>query len=257
MDAKELSQERFGKYAASYVTSRTHVGGPDLARLVELVGEQPGWEALDIATGAGHAALAVAPHVAHVMATDLTEAMLATAREFLASQGALNVNFQLADAEELPFPAGSFDLVTCRIAPHHFPHPERFLSEVARVLRPGGLFVLQDQVTPEDAAAAAYITAFERRRDPSHQRALSETEWMGQLAAAGLVVETMDRLEKQVVLEKWLSDQGGTPDDLADLRLRLSRAPSAVQAWMRPTDVGSPQATFTNHRRVFSARKPA
>src|SRR3990170_1872461 len=135
MDTKGLSQERFGKYAANYVTNPIHAGGPDLARLVELVGDKPDWEVLDIATGAGHTALAVAPHVAHVIATDITEGMLATACHFVCAQGARNVTFQLADAEDLPYPSRSFDLVTCSIAAHHFPSPRRFVREVARVLR--------------------------------------------------------------------------------------------------------------------------
>jgi len=255
-DAKRLSQERFGKYAASYVTSRTHSGGPDLERIVELVGEKPDWEALDIATGAGHTALAVAPHVAHVMVTDLTEEMLATAREFLASQGAQNVDFQLADAEELPFTDASFDLVTCRIAPHHFPRPERFVSEVARVLRPGGLFLLQDQVVPEDESAAAYITVFERRRDPSHVRALSEPEWRRLLVGAGLVIETVDDFEKHLSLLKWVNDQGGSAGELVDLRGMLLQAPAAVREWWRPSDVDGPEAAFFNHHSLFGARKP-
>ena len=255
-DAKRLSQERFGKYAASYVTSRTHSGGPDLERIVELVGARQDWEALDIATGAGHTALAVAPHVAHVMVTDLTEEMLATAREFLASQGAQNVDFQLADAEDLPFPDASFDLVMCRIAAHHFPRPERFVGEAARVLRPGGLFLLQDQVVPEDESAAAYITAFESRRDPSHVRALSEPEWRRLLVGAGLVIETEDDFEKHLSLLKWVNDQGGTAEELVDLRAMLSQAPPAVREWWRPSDIDGPEAAFFNHHCLFSARRP-
>ena len=255
MDAKKLSQERFTKYAASYTAGWSHAGGPDLARLVKLVGDKPRWEALDIATGAGHTALAVAPRVARVVATDVTEAMLAAARDFLGSQGVRNVDFEPADAEELPFLAASFDLVTCRIAAHHFPHPERFVSEVARVLRPGGLFLLQDLVVP-DGAAATYITDFERRRDPSHQRGLSEKEWESLLLAASLVIETTDRFEKQVVLEKWVSAQGGTSEDLVDLRSRISQAPAAVREWMCPSDTDSPQAAFIIHHCLFGARKP-
>ena len=253
MDIKRLSQERFGRYAASYVTNPTHAGGPDLARLVELVGDNPDWEALDIATGAGHTALAVAGHVAHVIATDITEMMLATARDFIFAQGARNVTFQLADAEDLPYPARSFDLVTCRIAAHHFPSPERFVREVARVLRPGGLFLLQDQVAPEEESTALWISRFEKRRDPSHHRSLSETEWEDLLLGHGFVIETVDRFEKRLDLERWVGDQGGGPEDLAELRTLLSRAPRKVKEWMRPADMKSAQASFTVHHCLFGA----
>jgi ubiquinone/menaquinone biosynthesis C-methylase UbiE len=310
MDAKELSQDRFGKYAASYVASRNHAGGPDLERLAQLAGHHPGWVALDIATGGGHTALAVAPHVARVVATDITEPMLAAAREFIQASGATigllksdasppgcdgharekdagsansgaicatedtlsyrpvlsggrgfalqqpsTVEFQEADAEDLPFAACSFDLVTCRIAAHHFPHPARFVAEVVRVLQPGGLFLLQDQVTPEDPGTAAWITDFEKRRDPSHQRALSPAEWLALLASSGLSVETDDRFEKRLSLVKWAAAQEGTAEDLADLRARLRRAPSAVRDWMRPTDIETGEAKFSIHHCLFSARK--
>jgi SAM-dependent methyltransferase len=254
-DPKKLSQDRFGKYAASYVTSRTHASGADLEQLVELAGDHPGWQALDIATGGGHTALAIAPHVARVVATDLTGSMLAAAREFILGQGVTNVDFQLADAEDLPFAAGSFDLVTCRIAAHHFPDPGRFVAQVVRVLRPGGLFLLQDQVTPEDPAAAEWITQFEARRDPSHVRALSRSGWLALLAGSGLSVETEDHFDKRLRLLKWVADQEGSPEDLAELRARLRRAPSAVRDWMRPTGIDTDEAGFSIHHYVFSARK--
>jgi SAM-dependent methyltransferase len=255
-DPKKLAQERFGRYAAAYVASPTHSRGPDLDRLVELVGEHPTWEALDIATGGGHTALAIAPHVRHVLATDITEAMLAAARDFVAGRGVTNVDFQIADAEDLPFAEESFDLVTCRIAAHHFPDPGRFVAEVVRVLKPQGLFLLQDQVTPEDPETAVWITSFEHRRDPSHRRALSHDEWLALLRSCGLDIETEDRFEKRLSLLKWVNDQQGTAEDLADLRERLREAPPSVRRWMRPTDVDADEAQFSIVHWVFSARRP-
>jgi ubiquinone/menaquinone biosynthesis C-methylase UbiE len=255
MDAKRLSQDRFGKYAASYVVSKHHAAGPDLQRLVELAGDHPSWEALDVATGGGHTALAIAPHVARVVATDITAPMLEAAREFILRQGAGNVELALADAEDLPFAGQSFDLVACRIAAHHFPDPARFCAEVLRVLRPMGLFLLQDQVTPEDPEAADWVTRFEKRRDPSHERALSGAEWLRLLGASGFSVETEDRFEKRLSLLRWVADQEGTPEDLADLRAQLRGAPPSAAAWMRPTAIDTDEAEFSIHHRLFSARK--
>jgi SAM-dependent methyltransferase len=254
-DPKQLSQDRFGKYASSYTGAWSNAAGPDLERLVELTGDHPNWLALDIATGGGHTALAIAPHVARVVATDITQPMLQAAREFVLAQGAADIDFRPADAEDLPFADTAFDLVTCRIAAHHFPHPPRFVAEVVRVLRPGGLFLLQDQVTPEDREAADWITAFEKRRDPSHNRALSRDQWLALLAAQGLSVETVDRFEKRLSLVKWVNDQHGTAQDLAELRTRLHRAPPAVREWMHPTDIDTEQAGFSIIHCVFSARK--
>src|SRR5688572_29608912 len=124
-------QEQFGATAQSYVESPRHRSGPDLVRLVELAECRPDDRALDIATGGGHTALALAPHVAHVVASDLTPKMLEAAEAFIREQGVENVSFEQAAAEALPFDDASFDIVTCRIAPHHFADVRAFCREVA------------------------------------------------------------------------------------------------------------------------------
>ncbi len=135
---KQLVQSQFGPNAAKYATSRVHAKGASLARLVELVQPQAEWVALDIATAAGHTAFVFAPHVARVTATDITPEMLEVAAKLAAEKGIDNVDFEPADAEDLPFADASFDLVTCRIAPHHFPHVDRFVAESFRVLSRAG-----------------------------------------------------------------------------------------------------------------------
>jgi ubiquinone/menaquinone biosynthesis C-methylase UbiE len=105
--SKSLAQERFGAFATTYATSRSHAKGGSLARLVELLAPQPTWKALDIATGAGHMALALAPHVANVIASDITPQMLAVARKLAAERNIRNISFADARAEALPFPDGS------------------------------------------------------------------------------------------------------------------------------------------------------
>ncbi|HYX48124.1 MAG TPA: class I SAM-dependent methyltransferase, partial [Ktedonobacteraceae bacterium] len=130
-------QHYFSRTAENYIASFSHRAGDDLQRLIELGEWTPQLTALDIATGGGHTALAIAPYVAQVTVTDLTPRMLEKAREFLLAQGITNAYFQMADAEQLPFSPASFDRVTCRIAPHHFPDLSKFVLEVARVLKPG------------------------------------------------------------------------------------------------------------------------
>ena len=136
--SKNLSKERFGKFAHGYVGSQSHAKGYDLDRLVEIANPEPDWLALDIATGGGHTALKFAPYVSKVIATDLTPKMLMAAEKFIRDQGVMNIDFEPADAEKLSFDDGTFDLVTCRIAPHHFPDCARFISEGSRVLKSGG-----------------------------------------------------------------------------------------------------------------------
>ncbi|MDE3230774.1 MAG: methyltransferase domain-containing protein, partial [Chloroflexota bacterium] len=102
----------FAPNAEAYVTSESHAGGADLARLVEVAAPTSADHALDVSTGGGHTALALAPHVARMVASDLTPRMLAAARAHHIAQGATNVDYVIADAERLPFLDASFDLVT-------------------------------------------------------------------------------------------------------------------------------------------------
>lgn len=254
-DSKALSKERFNQYAEGYVTNKTHAKGPELDRLIEIARPQPDWVTLDVATGGGHTALKFAPHVAHVTATDLTPNMLDNARAFITGQGMTNVDFKLADAEALPFDDAAFDLVTCRIAPHHFPDAPRFVREGARVLKPGGLLLVQDQVLPEDYQAARYVDAFEKLRDPSHNRVFTEGEWIAMFRDAGLAVEHTEQLSKRHELVHWAEMQGCTPFDIERLQVLLQVAPPGAAIWMDAENIGTPQATFLNHHIIIAGHK--
>src|ERR1700748_1677874 len=107
LKSKSLAQERFGTYAATYATSRSHAKGGSLPRLVELLAPEKGAMALDIATGAGHVALALAPHLDHVIASDLTPQMLMVARGLAAERHLANVGFADMRAEALPLGGGA------------------------------------------------------------------------------------------------------------------------------------------------------
>ncbi len=254
-DSKLLSQQRFGARAGSYVTSTTHAQGVDLDRLPEIAQPEPEWTVLDVATGGGHTALKFAPHVAQVVATDLTPEMLDAAREFIAGQGVDNVEFKLADAEDLPFDAETFELVTCRLAPHHFPDAARFVRECARVLKPGGTLLVQDQVLPEDVDTARYVNGFEKLRDPSHNRAFPASEWRCMFEEAGLTVEHTEQIVKRHQFIAWAEQQDCTPEVIQRLTALLADAPPAAAQWMQPRNVGTLDATFVIHHFIIAGRK--
>jgi ubiquinone/menaquinone biosynthesis C-methylase UbiE len=237
------------------VTSQAHAQGEDLERLVEIAQPEPDWLALDIATGGGHTALRFSPWVERVIATDLTLKMLAAARDHFAAQGAQNITLSAADAEALPFPAHCFDLVTCRIAPHHFHDCPRFVRAGARVLKPGGLLLIQDHVLPEDQTAAHYVDAFERLRDPSHNRAYAESEWVAMLRNAGLRVEHSEQLVKEHAFLPWAERQDCSPETIARLVQMMEEAPDTVTEWVRPRAVGTPEASFINRHILLAGRK--
>jgi ubiquinone/menaquinone biosynthesis C-methylase UbiE len=252
---KPLSQQRFGRLAQDYVTSKTHAKGEELDRLVEIAQPQPDWVVLDIATGGGHTALRFAPHVSRVIATDITPEMLHKAQAFVAGQGVKNVAFRPADAEDLPFGDRTFDLVTCRIAPHHFPDCPRFVREGARVLKTGGTLLVQDHALPEDHEAARYIDAFERLRDPSHNRAYSESQWVNMFQAAGLKVEHTEQIVKRHRFIPWAERQECTPQVIERLVSLVGQAPQAVTEWMQPRGFGTPEAAFINYHIILSGRR--
>jgi ubiquinone/menaquinone biosynthesis C-methylase UbiE len=234
MDNRELVKQRFGTYAQNYVNSTDHAKGDSLDRLITLVQPQAGWRALDVATGGGHAALAVARHVREVVATDLTAEMLRAAEAFIRGQGAANVSFQEADATALPFGDGEFDLVTCRIAPHHFPDCAQFVREAARVLAPGGTVVVIDNVVPEDPAAARHINALERLRDPSHNWAHTAGDWLGFFAAADLEVRHQEIFRKVRDFDYWTGRMQVPAHTKLQLRVLIEQAPAAARAALAP-----------------------
>ncbi len=202
-EKKAQVQDYFSRTAASYVDSTSHRSGADLARLIELGEWDSQQQALDIATGGGHTALAVAPHVAQIIVSDLTPTMLETARAFILAQGITNAVFVVADAEHLPFLAASFDRVTCRIAPHHFPNIAQAVQEISRVLKPGGLCLLIDNIAPSDPELDAFINKVEKWRDPSHGRECTSEEWHTFFAQAGLQVEHEEHIYKAFDYDDW------------------------------------------------------
>lgn len=254
-DSKALSKERFGQFASGYATSVTHAKGAELDRLIDIAQPQAHWHVLDIATGGGHTAIKFAPYVNHVEATDITPAMLEQVTNHIASKKLGNITTKIEDAENLSYADNSFDLVTCRIAPHHFPHVAKFVHEAARVLKSGGLFLLQDQLLPDDAAVAAIVEAYETLRDPSHHHAYTQTQWNTMFKAAGLNVEHTEEIIKQQQFTKWVKLQGHDDTTLAHLSHLVEYAIEPAKAWMQPRAWGTEEATFVHHHIIMAGRK--
>lgn len=249
--SKTLVQEQFGATARTYLTSKPHAQGKSLDRLVELTRPKPDWHALDVATGAGHTAYTFAPHVARVWATDITDEMLNLVREEAGKRGLANLRVAYAKAEALPFEDATFDLVTCRIAPHHFDSIPAFLDETRRVLKPSGTVALVDNVVPDDTVGD-YINAFERFRDPSHIRAWSMDEWRDALRQHGFAVAHEEQLAKTMEFSSWASRHDATMQRL--LRGLLAQVTPDVAAVLAPQDKAG-ELTFRLSEGVFIARR--
>lgn len=203
MEIKKDVQEQFGRSAEAYVNSKIHKEGKDLQKLVEITSLKGDEYVLDIATGGGHTANAFALLVAKVVAVDLTAEMLIAAENFIKGNGHQNVQFVEADAEKLPFEDNSFDIITCRIAPHHFPNVDAFIKEVHRVLKSDGQFLLDDNVSPEDDELDEFYNSVEKMRDYSHFRAWKKTEWLQMLELQGFKVYETHRFNKTFKFDPW------------------------------------------------------
>ncbi len=256
-EIKELVKQQFGAAAQNYVESELHKSGADLKRLVEYAALRGDERVLDVATGGGHTALAFAPHVREVVATDLTERMLAAAAAFLEKSGARNVRTELADAESLPYPDRSFDVVTCRIAPHHFAAPQRFVHEAARVLREGGRLLLDDNMAPEEEELDTFMNRFEKWRDPSHVRAWRKSEWRRFMEAAGLTVEHEDPLShKRYDFVDWTARMHMPEPDRAALHDWLLAAPPRIRDFFQITTVDDRVESLCGTFSILVARRP-
>jgi len=220
-------QAQFGDIAAAYVASAGHAGGEDLERLLAWGRALRPRRVLDVATGGGHTALAFAGLGARVTAFDVTEPMLRTARAFLAERGAADVRFVAGDVEALPFRAGVFDVVTCRIAAHHFANVGPAVRQIAAIVRPGGSFLVQDILGHDDAGASGFITEVERRRDPSHVRAYRAVEWQALLRGAGLTVMDEAVVRKRRPWDDWTTRTRMTPESRVALEAFVKAAPAA------------------------------
>lgn len=247
---KETVKRQFGANAAHYVTSNIHARGGDLALLPAIAGLTGQEELLDVATATGHTALALAPHARRVVGVDLTPEMLTEARRQAEEAGAANVTFQEGDAEHLPFPDQSFDVITCRIAAHHFPNVAAFCHEAARLLRPAGRLVVIDNIAPEDEELDRFINQVEKLRDPSHFREYRLSEWQRFLEEAGLAYHLAHQFPTQVDRENWLRRMSVPPDVAGEVRGLLAEASPAAKAYFGVTESG-----FVLHKAIIVGQK--
>ena len=194
---------------------------------------------LDIATGGGHTAIAFASQSRQVIATDLTRKMLLAAQVHIRDHTVQNISFAEADAENLPFPDSTFDSITCRIAPHHFPNVERFMRESWRVLRPRVMLAIADIVMSGEAKTARYANIIDSFRDPSHHQAYSLDDWLTFFFTSGLRVIHSETFQKETDLEEWAGRIGLVGDDLTRMCVLLAQPVTELANWFQLEVVGT------------------
>lgn len=221
-------QSNFGTAAADYVTSKVHASGKDLAWLAELTDLTGTERVLDVGTGGGHAAFALAPHVAEVVALDLTRPMLEVAQKEAATRQLHNIRFLEGDAQDIPCADASFDVVACRKAAHHFPYVRQAVCEWARVLKPGGKIALVDSISPEEPEIDVYLNEIETLRDPSHVRNYRLSEWITFLTEAGFTVSTTREWAIHLDIPDWTRRMRTPAESVAIIEQLLRDASPAI-----------------------------
>jgi ubiquinone/menaquinone biosynthesis C-methylase UbiE len=248
------SGTRWEKAAEAYATGE-HKSGRELQLVVDFAAPTGTERVLDIGTGAGHTALALAPRVSSVVLTDPVPTMLATAQRLVKVAGIRNAEFVEAVAERLPFPDASFDIVSTRLAAHHFDDVSLAFREVARVLRPGGVFIFVDTLAPEDPESAAYQDEVETLRDPTHKRICTQREWIAFAEEAGLRVAKLEVLRKTHDFEPWLARGGEDEATQERVRARFRGAPASAVRDLEIVVTEGRVKSFTDRKLVLAARR--
>ena len=245
-----LAQQMFGPQAGVYAQSKVHISDDSLESVQKLTnsalrqaqggetGTTPCRWAVDIGTGAGFTAFAIAEVSERVLASDITQPMLRQAGRISGERGLSNVGLVQNAAESLPFADGSLDLITCRKAAHHFRDFETALDEARRALRPGGSLVMADTVAPEDDGIARWQNEIELRRDFSHveDRKISVIRRM--LADRGFEVVGSEDERVYLWFNDWVMRTRVPDDEVAALRREFQEGPHEIREAFQ---VGEPE----------------
>lgn len=227
---QDLVARQFGPQAEAYVQSAVHAKGADLEDLATLVAGRGAARVLDLGCGGGHVSFTVAPHVAEVVAYDLSGEMLRAVAAEATRRGLANIVPVQGVAEDMPFPQGSFDFVVSRYSAHHWRHLPTALAHTRNVLKRGGRAVFMDVIAPANPLLDTFLQSVEVLRDPSHVRDYSVAEWSRAARAEGFQVQSVAERRLRLEFGPWVT-RIATPDlHVAAIRSLQQMAPEEVRA---------------------------
>jgi SAM-dependent methyltransferase len=255
-DQTRDTADLFSRQAAAYAASPTHAQGDDLDLVLGFAAPRPGETCLDLATGPGHTAARLAAAAGFVVGLDIAPGMIAVARDRAADMGLANLAYLIGDVHALPLPAQSLDLVTCRIAPHHFHDVGGFLREAVRILKPAGRLVIEDSLAPDEPEVATFLEDLEKHRDPTHVHSLSRAEWGAACATADLRIARETVTRKRHPFDLWIRRTGLSEDQIAGLIAHILEAPEEIRHALFEFD-GGEVAALLDRKLIFRAEPAA
>ena len=253
---QQAAQAQFARQSARYGKGHTLENIDDVIAAAAQIPLPSGARVLDVAAANGHTGLYFASLGHRVVLADIAAPMLERARELAAERG-LAVETRLHPAESMPYEDASFDLVACRMAAHHFTSPEAFVRESARVLRPGGWFLLIDN-SAEDGKPVAeeWIHQVDKTRDPSHARALTPGAWSALCRAVALEVRVTALSPFRQPNLEWFFDTAATPPEArAKVRELIAHAPEEARREFQLVEEPDGNVTWSWPRLTLIARK--
>jgi len=249
---EQAAQRIFGERSAFYAASTVHKDPTVLKRVIELAAPRPDARALDVATGSGHTAAALAPNLANVVCVDITRQMLAQAEKMALELDIHNIDLCRANADSLPFYDNAFDIVTCRRAPHHFSDIMEALLEMRRVLRSVGRLVIDDRSVPEDDFVDSCMNELDRLHDESHVREYRPSQWRQLLERCGFTVDLIEPYSRQLPLTSLTTDV--SPKNTERIHDILKGLTELQREAMNVADIGG--EVYLNHWYVILLAHP-
>jgi len=240
---QEVVRDRFTRTAEVFGDAVMQTRAAEAESLAHMVSAKKSDCAVDLACGTGALAIIFARHVRWIIGLDLTPAMLAVAQRTARDANARNVAFALGNAEQIPFPDASLDLVLSSYALHHVPEAGQVIGEMSRVLKSGGRAGIIDIFALEDPRSAEMHDRIERIRDPSHTRTLARSEFAFLFAAHRLRITDTRVEEHPITFDQWMHRAGREPSDpeyIETRRLMEATIPDDLAAFHPRYSASSP-----------------
>lgn len=253
---QQAAQAQFARQSERYGKGHLLSNIEDVIAAAAQIALPPNAQVLDVAAANGHTGLYFASLGHRVTLGDIAQPMLDRARELAVERG-LIVETRQHPAETMPYPDDSFDLVTCRMAAHHFASSEAFVRETARVLRPGGWLLLIDNSAEDgNPVADEWIHQVDKTRDPSHVRALNRGTWCNLCVSAGLEVKSAKLAPFKQPDLQWYFDTAATPEEARQkVRGLIAHAPEEARRAFDIVEEPGGNVTWSWPRLTLIARK--